>query len=79
MKPEGGSGGASVGFAGEAAYGAVFHGVLVARGIGVRELVIPGAIGGGDPLFAPAALPNNSGNSVPPPGPFRVTVGESTT
>lgn len=68
--------GTSVAFAGESAYGAMLHEALAPAGIGVRQLIIPGAIGGGDPLHAPAALAERLWELHTRPGPFRVTVGE---
>lgn len=54
--PNGKVAGTSVAFAGESAYGAMLHDALKARNIHVGQLIIPGAIGGGDPLYAPEAL-----------------------
>lgn len=68
-------GGTSVAFAGESAYAAMLHEVLDAAGVRVRQLIIPGAIGGGDPLYAPEALAGRLWDLHTLPGPFRVTVG----
>lgn len=68
--------GTSVAFAGESAYGEMLHAALEPHGVGVRQLIIPGAIGGGDPLYDPAALAEGLWQLHTKPGPFRVTVGE---
>lgn len=70
--------GTSVAFAGESAYGAMLHEALAPHSIHVGQLIIPGAIGGGDPLFAPEALAQRLWNIHTTPGPFRTTVTEST-
>ncbi|WP_018178891.1 SDR family NAD(P)-dependent oxidoreductase [Jongsikchunia kroppenstedtii] len=54
--PNGNVAGTSVAFAGESAYGQMLHDALEAEGIRVAQLIIPGAIDGGDPLFASDAL-----------------------
>lgn len=69
--------GTSVAFAGESAYAAMLHEALTPRGIRVRQLIIPGAIGGGDPLYSPAALADRLWELHTQPGPFRVTVKDS--
>ena len=46
------------------------------KGVNVRQLSIPSAIGGGDPLYEPAALAERIWRLHTTPGPFRVTVGE---
>jgi hypothetical protein len=45
-----------IGFAGESAHAAMLHDSLAPQMIHVGQLIIPGAIGGGDPLYAPDAL-----------------------
>lgn len=68
--------GTSIAFAGESAYGAMLHDAVAGHGVSVRQLIIPGAIGGGDPLYDPAALASRLWLLHTVPGPFRVTVGE---
>jgi short-subunit dehydrogenase len=67
--------GTSIAFAGESAYGAMLHEVLAPKHIHVGQLIIPGAIGGGDPLYAPDALADRIWNIHAQPGPFRTTAG----
>ena len=68
--------GTSTAFAGESAYGAMLHEAAGEKGVHVRQLIIPGAIGGGDPLYDPAALAERIWQlHAEPEGPFRVTVG----
>lgn len=74
-KPNGNVAGTSVAFAGESAYGAMLHEALAPRNIHVGQLIIPGAIGGGDPLYAPDALADRLWAIHTERGPFRVTVG----
>ncbi|MFT3942481.1 MAG: SDR family NAD(P)-dependent oxidoreductase [Ancrocorticia sp.] len=69
-------GGTSTAFAGESAYGAMLHEALAPTGVNVRQLIIPGAIGGGDPLFDPVALADRIWGLHVTLGPFRVTVGD---
>ena len=45
--PNGRVAGTSTAFAGESAYGAMLHEAAAPRGVNVRQLIIPGAIGGG--------------------------------
>ncbi|PBC51288.1 SDR family NAD(P)-dependent oxidoreductase [Rhodococcus sp. ACPA1] len=66
--------GTSIAFAGESAYGAMLHEALTPQNIHVKQLIIPGAIGGGDPLYAPDALADQLWNIHAQPGPFRATV-----
>ncbi|MCI1746733.1 MAG: SDR family NAD(P)-dependent oxidoreductase [Acidipropionibacterium sp.] len=67
--------GTSTAFAGESAYGAMVHVAVAEKGVNVRQLIIPGAIGGGDPLYDPAALAERIWQlHLAPQGPFRVTV-----
>ena len=68
--------GTSVAFAGESAYGRMLHDALAPEGIGVAQLIIPGAIGGGDRLYEPDALAERLWQLHAEPGTFRVTVGE---
>ena len=74
--PNGRVAGTSTAFAGESAYGAMLHEAAAPRGVNVRQLITPGAIGGGDPLYEPAALAERIWRLHAVPGPFRVTVGE---
>lgn len=74
--PNGNVAGTSVAFAGESAYGRMLHEALAPEGIGVAQLIIPGAIGGGDPLYEPAALAERLWKLHAEPGTFRVTVGQ---
>lgn len=73
--PNGNVAGTSIAFAGESAYGAMLHEALEPQGIHVGQLIIPGAIGGGDPLYAPEALADRLWNIHAKRGPFRTTVG----
>ena len=73
--PNGRVAGTSTAFAAESAYGAMLHDALQPRGIHVGQLIIPGAIGGGDPLFAPEALADRLWTIYAERGPFRTTVG----
>ena len=68
--------GTSVAFAGESAYGRMLHDALAPEGIGVAQLIIPGAIGGGDRLYEPDTLAERLWQLHAEPGTFRVTVGE---
>lgn len=72
--PNGNVAGTSTAFAGESAYGAILHDALAAKNIHVGQLIIPGAIGGGDPLFAPDALADRLWNIHAHRGAFRTTV-----
>lgn len=74
-QPNGNVAGTSTAFAGESAYGAMLHDAATLHGVNVRQLIIPGAIGGGDPLYDPAALAERIWQLHTTPGPFRVTVG----
>ena len=68
--------GTSTAFAGESAYAAMLHDATAEKGVNVRQLIIPGAIGGGDPLYDPAALAERIWQfHAELDGPFRVTVG----
>lgn len=69
--------GTSVAFAAESAYGAMLHEALEPHGIGVHQLIVPGAIGGGNPIFEPEALADRLWALHSEPGGFRVTVAES--
>jgi NADP-dependent 3-hydroxy acid dehydrogenase YdfG len=73
--PNGNVAGTSVAFAGESAYGAMLHEALAPQNIHVGQLIIPGAIGGGDPLYAPDALADRLWNIHTQRGTYRVTVG----
>jgi len=72
--PNGNVAGTSIAFAGESAYGAMLHEALKPQNIHVGQLIIPGAIGGGDPLYAPDALAARLWNIHAQRGEFRVTV-----
>ncbi|MGV8873094.1 MAG: SDR family NAD(P)-dependent oxidoreductase [Rhodococcus sp. (in: high G+C Gram-positive bacteria)] len=72
--PNGKVAGTSVAFAAESAYGAMLHDALADTGIHVGQLIIPGAIGGGDPLYAPEALAERIWALHTDRGSFRVTV-----
>ncbi len=67
--------GTSIAFAGESAYGAMLHGALKSQNIHVGQLIIPGAIGGGDPLYATDALAERLWTIHAQRGEFRTTVG----
>lgn len=67
--------GTSTAFAGESAYASMLHTALKSEGIQVRQLIIPGAIGGGDPAFAPDALADQLWELHTEPGILRKTVG----
>lgn len=67
--------GTSIAFAGESAYGTMLHDALKPANIHVGQLIIPGAIGGGDPLYAPGALAERLWSIHTRRGPFRTTVG----
>ncbi|GAA4479650.1 hypothetical protein GCM10023094_25120 [Rhodococcus olei] len=77
--PNGDVAGTSIAFAGESAYGAMLHEALTPHNIRVGQLIIPGAIGGADPLYDPEALANRLWNIHAEPGPFRTTVGTDST
>lgn len=77
VRPNGNVAGTSIAFAGESAYAAMLHDALAPRGIHVGQLIIPGAIGGDDPQYAPDALADRLWSIHVEPGPFRVTVGEA--
>ena len=68
--------GTSTAFAGESAYASMLHTALKSEGIQVRQLIIPGAIGGGDPAFAPDALADQLWELHTEPGTLRKTAGE---
>ncbi|MBZ2195525.1 SDR family NAD(P)-dependent oxidoreductase [Occultella gossypii] len=72
--PNGNVAGTSTAFAAESAYGTMLHEALAPQGIHVGQLIIPGAIGGGDPLFAPDALADRLWSIHSGRGPFRTTV-----
>ncbi|MEU6643527.1 SDR family NAD(P)-dependent oxidoreductase [Saccharomonospora sp. NPDC046836] len=74
--PNGNVAGTSTAFAGESAYGRMLHDALAPEGIHVGQLIIPGAIGGGDPLYAPDALAERLWTIHTERGRFRTTVGE---
>ncbi|WP_198346991.1 hypothetical protein [Nocardiopsis dassonvillei] len=65
----------STAFAWESAYGAMLHEALAPENVHVGQLIIPGAIGGGDPLYAPEALADRLWAVHTERGPFRTTVG----
>lgn len=73
--PNGKVAGTSIAFAGESAYGVMLHQALAPRNIHVGQLIVPGAIGGGDPLFAPDALADRLWRIHTERGPLRTTVG----
>lgn len=73
--PNGRVAGTSVAFAGESAYGAMLHEAVAEQGVRVRQLIVPGEIGGGDPLFEPDALAERLWGLHAESGPFRATVG----
>ncbi|MFL6125825.1 SDR family NAD(P)-dependent oxidoreductase [Actinophytocola sp.] len=73
--PNGNVAGTSIAFAGESAYGAMLHDALARVNIHVGQLIIPGAIGGGDPLHAPDVLAERLWTIHTRRGPFRTTVG----
>jgi hypothetical protein len=54
----------------------MLHEALAEEGIHVAQLIIPGGIDGGDPLFASDALAERLWQLHAQPGAFRVTVGE---
>ena len=72
--PNGNVAGTSIAFAGESAYGSMLHEALKPRNIHVGQLIIDGAIGGGDPFFAPEALAERLWAIHAQRGPFRTTV-----
>jgi NADP-dependent 3-hydroxy acid dehydrogenase YdfG len=74
--PNGAVAGTSAGFAGESAYAAMLHDAAAPHHVQVRQLIIPGAIGGGDPRFDPAALAQRLWLLHTTPGTMRVIVGE---
>lgn len=74
VTPNGNVAGTSTAFAGESAYGTMLHDALAPGGIHVGQLIIPGAIGGGDPLYAPDALADRLWAIHVDRGPFRTTV-----
>ncbi|VVJ21567.1 Putative oxidoreductase [Amycolatopsis camponoti] len=76
VTPNGKVAGTSTAFAGESAYGAMLHDALAPEGVHVAQLVIPGAIGGGDPLYAPDALADRLWTIHRGRGVYRTTVGE---
>ncbi|MFC9354922.1 SDR family NAD(P)-dependent oxidoreductase [Arthrobacter sp. NPDC057013] len=69
--------GTSTAFAGESAYASMLHTALQPEGIHVRQLIIPGAIGGGDPAFAPDALAEQLWELHTDPGNLRKIVGNN--
>lgn len=73
--PNGNVAGTSTAFAGESAYGKMLHDALTSENIHVGQLIIPGAIGGGDPLYAPEALADRLWDIHTSRGAFRTTVG----
>lgn len=75
-RPSGNVAGTSTAFAGESAYAAMLHEALKPEGVHVAQLIIPGGIDGGDPLFASEALADRLWRLHAQPGPFRTTVGE---
>jgi NADP-dependent 3-hydroxy acid dehydrogenase YdfG len=76
VTPNGDVTGTSIAFAGESAYGRMLHDALATEGIRIAQLIIPGGIDGGDPLFAADALADRLWALHAQPGPFRTTVGE---
>lgn len=66
--------GTSAAFAAESAYGLMLHEALVEKNVHVGQLIIPGAIGGGDPLYEPDALAERLWTIHRTPGEFRTTV-----
>lgn len=67
--------GTSVAFAAESAYGRMLHEALAVENIHVGQMIVPGAIGGGDPLYDPAALADRLWTVYVSQGDFRTTVG----
>lgn len=53
----------------------MLHDALAPRNVHVGQLIIPGAIGGGDPLYAPDALAERLWHVHTDRGAFRTTVG----
>ncbi|MFI7049147.1 SDR family NAD(P)-dependent oxidoreductase [Streptosporangium sandarakinum] len=68
--------GTSVAFAAESAYGQMLHDTLAARNVHVRQLIVPGAIRPGDPVFAPDLLAERLWRMHSYRGAFRVTAEE---
>lgn len=68
--------GTSTAFAAESAYGRMLHDALAPENIHVGQLIIPGAIGGGDPLYAPEALAEQLYSMHSQRRGFRTIVGE---
>jgi NADP-dependent 3-hydroxy acid dehydrogenase YdfG len=64
--------GASIAFAGEAAYARMLHDTLAPEGIRARQLIIPGAITPGHPTHDPAVLADRLWHLHAHPGDFRV-------
>lgn len=73
--PNGNVAGTSVAFAGESAYARMLHEAVAPSNVHVGQLIIPGAIGGGDPLYAPDALADRLWAMHSRRGAFRTTVG----
>ena len=69
--PNGNVAGTSTALADETDYGAMLHEALTPQNTHVKQLTIPDAIGGGDPLYAPDALADRLWNIHARPGPFR--------
>ncbi|MEV4364892.1 SDR family NAD(P)-dependent oxidoreductase [Nonomuraea sp. NPDC049625] len=67
--------GTSVAFAGESAYGLMLHDTLIGQNIHVGQLIVPGAIRPGDPVFAPNLLADRLWQMHIGRGAYRVTVG----
>lgn len=76
--PSGTVAGTSIAFAGESAYGVMLHDALDMQNIRVGQLIIPGAIGAGDPIYAPDALAERLWAIHAQRGPFRTTIGTET-
>jgi hypothetical protein len=56
----------------------MLHDAVASRGISVHQLIIPGAIAGGDPVYESAALADRLWDLHREPEPFRVTAREET-
>lgn len=75
VRPNANVAGTSIVFAAESVYGQLLHDAVAQHGVHVGQLIIPGAIGGGDPLYAPGALADRLWAIHVDRGPFRATVG----
>jgi NADP-dependent 3-hydroxy acid dehydrogenase YdfG len=71
VRPNRAVAGASVAFAGEAAYAQMLHTVLAGTGVHVGQLIVPGAITPGHPTHDPDALAGGLWSMHAEPGAFR--------